>query len=99
MVYDFCCENCARVFDIVCSIDEVSSQKPKCPNCKSGNTNRNWSSVTLFGPNKTLGSLADKNTKDMSQDYKDLALLKQNEYRLKKFTGKLPDGAKLTREQ
>lgn len=99
MHYDFECEDCSSQFEIECTMDEIVGLKPPCPKCETSNTNRVWTPCNMFGPNKTLGSLAEKNTKAMSLDARDHLLLKQNEYRLKPFQGHLPDGAKRKEEK
>jgi hypothetical protein len=53
-------------------MSEISDKKPKCPECKSVRCKRDWQSesANMFGPNKTVGSLADENSKRFSSDYK-----------------------------
>lgn len=99
MIYDFECyedeDGCGSQFEITCSMSEISQLKPKCPVChKEKPVHRFWGNVYCFGPNKTLGSLADKNSKGMSSDQKHYLNQKNNAYRYKEFQGALPEGAK-----
>lgn len=67
-------------------MQEISGFKPTCLNCGSNETYRDYSSENknFFGPQKTLGSFADKNK--MSKEAQQ-SLLNKN-----KDKGQLPDG-------
>lgn len=98
MRYDFECYEedggCGSQFEISCSMSEITDLKPKCPNCdKKKAVSRVFGGIIVSAP-KTLGSLMDKNTSSMSEDYKNHLHKKHNAYRDKEFTGKLGEGMK-----
>lgn len=86
---------CGHIFDINCSISELNSLEPRCPECrKKKSVFRDYNvRIFTFGPDKTLGSLADKNSSRMSSDQKNFLTKKHNEYKSQEFQGKLPDKA------
>lgn len=98
MRYDFeCYENeggCGTIFEVQCSMNEIIDLWPKCPNCnKKYAVHRNYGGQVISVP-KTLGMLAEKNSRNMSSDQK-IALTEQfSNYKNKPFEGKLPEGAK-----
>jgi predicted nucleic acid-binding Zn ribbon protein len=93
--YMFECERCSSHFEIECRMAEIIELKPKCTECKkSDKVFRDFSGTHVSVP-KTLGSRADKNSSKMSSDHKHHLTEKHNEYRSKKFEGKLPAGAKI----
>lgn len=88
---------CGELFTISCSMDKISELTPKCPNCKNKKAvARNFSGdIYIFdGSPKTVGSLADRNSKNMSEDQKHYLKEKHTSYK-KPFTGSLPDGGRL----
>lgn len=86
MIYIFQCQSCNNNFEINKSIHEISGFKPSCPECSSNDTYRDYSAENknFFGPQKTLGSFADKNK--MSSEAQQSLLNKNKE------KGQLPDG-------
>lgn len=100
-VYSFTCNaekgGCGHVYEEEMSMDKISKYKAVCPQCKKKKSYINYT-TNIIPPSKTLGMLADKNSDKMSEDYKSHLLDKNNEYKKKKFTGKLPKGAKLMKD-
>lgn len=88
MIYIFLCQKCNNSFEISKSINEISGFKPECPECSSIDTYRDYGAETknFFGPQKTLGSFADKRNNKLSNEAKQ-SLLNKN-----KDKGQLPDG-------
>ena len=86
---------CSTVFEIQCNRDEISQQKPICPGCsKKKSVSRNFNDVYVFDSSpRTVGSLADKNAKKMSNDQ--MTRIKTKDRIKPKFTGSLPEGASL----
>ena len=100
-VYSFTCDNedggCGHNYEIVKSMSEIEGFKPKCPKCKKKKSFQNFGGVNVIEGPKTLGSLADKNTAKMSADEKHYIYEKNNAYRKQKFSGTLPKGGKIVR--
>jgi hypothetical protein len=95
MIYAFECD-CGSKFDVSCPMSAISDLKPECPNCgKKKGVYRDFSSILFIAPQKTLGSLAEKNSRGMSEDHKNHLNKKFNEYKNQPFTGKLPEKAKI----
>lgn len=68
--YNFCCEKCLAKFDIYCLINEydLTFKKLSCPECASKRIYRDYESEDIRGTVKeikTIGQLADYNTKKM----------------------------------
>ncbi len=92
--YLYECGDCEAHFEISCPMSEIQKLKPKCPECgKKKNVYRDFSGTIVSIP-KTLGSLAEKNARGMSEDHKSHLNKQFNEYKKKPFTGGLPTGAK-----
>ena len=95
-IYDFTCdsdkEGCGQPFEATCSMQDISSFKPKCPICHSNKKVIQVYNVPYVSVPRTLGSLADKNSAKMSSDYKNHLSAKHTAYLNQPFTGKLPDG-------
>ncbi len=89
--YAFICDKCPHRYELDMMMSEIGSYKPKCPLCKK-KARQDYSNVSVFGPNKTLGSLADKNTSIMSEEQKKHIYDKNNEYKKKPYTGPMPEG-------
>lgn len=83
--YSYFCENCQCEFSEKMSMTEYVAQ-PSCPLCnESYDVYRDFQAdeVMVIGPPHTLGSLADKNTSQMSADHKSHLYRKHNEYKFK----------------
>lgn len=97
MRYDFTCDSdggCGHTFEVESSMSEISSLQPECPACgNKKHVYREFGSIIVSIPH-TLGSLAEKNSRKMSNDHKNHLIAKYNEYRNKPFSGSLPEGAK-----
>lgn len=67
--YCFECENCNKNWEAVIPVDKISRHKEFCKNCNS-QANRDYftEGANVVPPQKTLGSRADKNSKNMSLD-------------------------------
>lgn len=106
-IYTFECDpdsnGCGCIFEVVKQMDEITDYKPKCPNCnKKKNVIRNYSAdnvLTNDGQPKTLGMLAEKNTRTFSKAKKDEINRKNTEYLRNKKGRKLPDGMKYVGRQ
>ena len=63
MIYSFECEKCEGKFEKCVSMDKIVGYRAKCPYCKSSKTFRDYEAdnVQFAPPQRTLGSLADKN--------------------------------------
>ena len=70
----------------------IYNYKAKCPQCNKTVSYQDFSGVSVFGPDKTVGSIADKNTDRMSEEQKKYIHDKNNEYRKKPYTGPMPEG-------
>jgi hypothetical protein len=85
--YAFICnpelDGCNQHYDVEVPMSKISEYKAKCPKCKKSVSYQDFSGQSTFGPNKTLGSLADKNNDRMSDDEKKFLNLKNNAYRKK----------------
>jgi len=97
MLYDFECYledgGCGHQFEVKSSMNEIVGLKPKCPACKGKKAvARNYGGVHVFDGQKTLGSLADKNSSKMSEDFKNYLTKKHTEYQREPFSGKLSEG-------
>lgn len=97
MIYEFQCYKedggCDAQFEVKCSMSEIQGLKPKCPNCKKKKpVARNYGDIHVYDGPKTLGSQADKNSSQFSEDYKQYLKNKHTEYQRKPFTGKLGKG-------
>ena len=86
---------CGFVFEEKYQMDEISQLIVSCPACnKSECVHQNWSGQTAFGPNKTLGSQADKNNSEFSDDYKAFLHKKDNRYPDTHYDGIVPKGGR-----
>ena len=102
MIYPFICDKedggCGHNFTIKCSMDEIGDKKVSCPECKKRKPVRRdyaGQNVSFFGPNVTVGSLADKNSAIMSDDQKH-AIKEQNRTGTKlEYTGPVKEGAEV----
>lgn len=69
--YEYKCDKCEHSFEII----QRMADRPlvKCPICKKNKLYRLFFSPMVFvvGEAKTIGQLADRNTKKMSNDQKD----------------------------
>jgi hypothetical protein len=93
MIYSFECEKCGHKFEMSVDMDKIVGYRPKCTNCKSFRTFRDYQAdnVQLTPPTRTLGSFVDKKKK-FSDEAKD-KILKNNRDQNQKRT-ELPNGAK-----
>lgn len=91
MIYSFECEKCGHKFEVSVDMDKIVGFRPKCTDCKSSKTFRDYYAdrVQLSPPTKTLGSFIDK--KKRISDEAQQKILKNN--RQEKRT-ELPDGIK-----
>lgn len=96
--YQFECRKanagCGHIFTEFCTIAELDTLEPRCPGCKKRKSVFRDYNVRqfAFGPNKTVGSLADKNAREFSSDMKKHLTEKNSEYKKQEFVGKLPEG-------
>jgi putative FmdB family regulatory protein len=93
--YIFSCDNCQLDFEHQCSMSEITSLKPRCPKCKrQKGIHRNYGAESpyCFEGIKTVGSYADKNTDQKSDDEQHSIRIKQTEYLRKPYDGPLPEG-------
>lgn len=69
MIYSFQCQTCNNKFEIRKSIKEISEYKPICISCGSENTYRDYQAdnVNFIGPQRTLGSYADRKKKSLEE--------------------------------
>ena len=100
MVYEFVCDTelngCGFVFEETYDMSEISEVKQACPSCnKKKPVHQVWDSQTAFGPDKTLGSQADKNNSKFSNDYKEYLNKKGNRYPDSHYVGKVPKGGRI----
>jgi putative FmdB family regulatory protein len=87
--YTFVCDKknkgCGNIFEIIMSISDYTPNSfPKCPKChKTKPIRRDLLADLPSGKvvNKTLGSLAEKNTAKMSKDAKLAQWRKDNDYK------------------
>ena len=79
---------CGAVFDITCTMSEISTIKPECPKCgQVDSVFRVWHGYDAAPYHETtLGSLADRNAAKLSDDEK---LYLKEKYRTKKEVEKL----------
>jgi ABC-type transporter MlaC component len=106
MIYCFECyeseSGCGHKFDVVCEMSEIIGLKPKCPKCRKKSTVfRNYENeqVTPYDPTpKTLGSLAEQNTKKYSKEQREEMTKNFNSYLENPFTGPTPTGATTSEE-
>ena len=99
--YSYTCEKCSDRFELFFLIKDYIEQ-PKCPNCNSRNTCRNYINDVLTqsasvkksdSELKTLGDLAMRNTERMSDDEKTSLYIKHNAYKYEKEEDRpLPTG-------
>lgn len=87
---------CDHIFEIKCSMEEISNKSPKCPNChKKKSVFRLFNDVYVYdGTPKTVGSLAERNCDKMSDDQRH-AIANKHKTVKPKFSPKLPEGASL----
>lgn len=82
--YQFICEKCNCSFNINCYICDYDAVKStlRCVSCKSNRIYRDYQKDNIMGhiEQKTIGSLADKNTDKMSEEQKLDLYLKHNDY-------------------
>ena len=93
--YSFVCDEdlggCSLVFEESYEMNEISDIKQSCPLCnKRKPVHQLWGGQTVFGFDKTLGSQADRNNKEFSDDYKEFLHKKDNRYPDTHYDGKLP---------
>lgn len=87
---------CDHTFEITCPMNEIQGLKPICPECQScESVFRDFSGdVYVFdSAPKTVGTLAERNASRMSNDQ--MQEIKTKDRLKPKFTGSLPQGAKL----
>jgi hypothetical protein len=95
--YQFICDDslggCGYIFEEEHSMSEIDDVKSVCSECnKVEFIHQVWNGISSFGPNKTLGSMADKNNRDFSAEYKEH--LDKKHQKKPDYSGSLPDGAK-----
>jgi putative FmdB family regulatory protein len=87
--YSYSCFNCNKDFELFFYIKDYNPQ-PKCVECGSKQTNRNYVADALTQSSsvkksdselKTIGDLALRNTERMSDDQKSALYRKHNEYK------------------
>lgn len=87
---------CGFVFEVTYAMDEISEVIVACPKCnKSECVHQDYSGQTTFGPNKTLGSLADRNNSKFSSDYKEHLNKDHNKYPDTHYDGIMPKGGRV----
>lgn len=59
------CDNCEHEFEIVQGYEE--KRKKKCPQCKKNGLRQVFCSPYIAGEIKSLGSIAEKNTREMGR--------------------------------
>jgi putative FmdB family regulatory protein len=99
--YSYICENCNDHFEIFFYIKDYNPQ-PKCSNCNSNKTSRNYIADALSQSSsvkksdselKTIGDLALRNSERMSEDQRISLYQKHNSYKdNKEETKPLPQG-------
>lgn len=103
--YSYICEKCNHQFELFFTLKDYTTNKenetPKCENCKSKKTHRNYSiditsqvaSVKKSDSElKTLGDLAKRNTDRLSNDEKAHLHRKHNAYKEETPQKELPKG-------
>jgi len=84
-IYQYQCDKdsgCGFVWEFCCLMSEFEDNKPKlCPNCKSKDGIHQCFGDIIVSVPKTLGSLADKNSRQKSLDEKIHLHNKHNEYK------------------
>lgn len=89
-------DGCGFVFEVQYEMSQISEVIVSCPECnKSECVHQNWSGQTSFGPDKTLGSQADRNNNEFSTEYKEHLLKESNRYPQTHYEGKLPKGGRI----
>lgn len=99
--YSYVCDNCGFNFELFFYIKDYNPE-PKCANCKSKKTHRNYvldaisqscSVKKSDSELKTIGDLALRNTEKMSDDQKVSLYQKHNSYKeTQEETKPLPKG-------
>lgn len=96
--YSYVCTDCDHGFELFAYIKDYNP-KPKCVNCNSKNTERNYVADALTQSSsvkksdnelKTLGDLAMRNTERMSNDEKSALYRKHNDYKEDKSLDEKP---------
>ena len=75
-IYSLYCDDCLQEIEIECKISEYDSRMKQiiCPSCSSRKVYRNYESDNIYSTIKevkTLGQLAEKNTKKMGGKLKE----------------------------
>jgi hypothetical protein len=87
-------KGCGHRFDIVCTMNEISGLVPNCPKCnKTTTVFRDYESerVAPYDPTpKTLGSLAEANTKKYTKEQREEMTRKDNAYLTQPYNGSTP---------
>ena len=86
-------DGCGCIFEIYCTLNQYSSKFPVCPQChQSAYVQRNFLEDLPHSheAHKTVGSLVDKNTKNLSDEAKLNLWKKHNEYRFVQARQPLP---------
>ena len=91
MIYSFECEKCGHKFEVSVEMDKIVGFRPKCTDCKSSKTFRDYYAdrVQFSPPTKTLGSFVDKKKKISSEAQEKILKNNRGPGRIE-----LPDGAK-----
>ena len=64
--YQYKCNSCKKKFEIFLTFEEYDKGNAACPKCYSDNVARRYDNtpyVTVTGEAKTIGQIADRNTK------------------------------------
>lgn len=93
---------CGEIFEVILSLSDYTSYAPKCPKCQSFKFVARNFFIDL--PNNqiavsTVGSLADKNTHDLSDDARRQLTQKHNAYRFKTPNVDPPKGMQWLRKR
>lgn len=84
--YGFCCTNdtCQYEFDVFAGMSEISDLKISCPEC-SATAARDYSQIRIYdGTPRTVGSIADRNSAQFSDDYKEHLIEKHKTKKVKR---------------
>ena len=96
---------CDYLFEIICSVNDYTGKNPSCPKCRKRKPVSRCYDIDLAQISfqetqpRTLGALADKNSRKLSTDEKTNILKNNTEYLRQGFTGKLPQGASSMRNK
>ena len=77
--YIYLCEDCGHQFEITKPMQDSAQDEP-CSKCNSHKTYRDWAAedISVAEAQKTLGSLAEKNSSNYSSEYKQVLKDKLN---------------------